>query len=211
MLLATAGYLAAPARAETLNSVVASVGDDAITQRDVVEEYRFERFLQGKAPAGEPTPEESKDALSRLISQRLLAEQMQQPGRPLKNGSKNAEDTLKSVREKFPDQTVYRAALQSLGMTEPQVLKRLELYQRTLQMINNRLRPAALPDPSEVEGYYKNTFVPEYAKEHADPPPSLDNIRDQIREILVQKKMNELLDNWLDRLKSTHRVTIHTD
>jgi SurA-like N-terminal domain len=211
MLLATAGYLAAPARAETLNSVVASVGDDAITQRDVVEEYRFERFLQGKAPAGEPTPEESKDALSRLISQRLLAEQMQQPGRPLKNGSKNAEDTLKSVREKFPDQTVYRAALQSLGMTEPQVLKRLELYQRTLQMINNRLRPAALPDPSEVEGYYKNTFVPEYAKEHADPPPPLDNIRDQIREILVQKKMNELLDNWLDRLKSTHRVTIHTD
>ena len=203
--------LLVPARAETLNSVVASVGDEAITQRDVVEEYRFERFLDGKIPVGEPTPPESKDALSRLISQRLLAEQMQRAEGSSKGGMKNAEDTLKNVRTKFSDPSAYRAALESLGMTEPQVLQRLELYQRTLQMINNRLRPAAMPDPNEVEDYYKNTFVPEYAKAHGGPPPPLDDVREQINEILVQKKMNELLDNWLDRLKSTHRVTIHTD
>ena len=201
--------MAVPTRAETLNSVVASVGDDAITQRDVIEQYHFERFLEGKTPAGAPSPEENQGVLSRLISQRLLAEQLQRPGRTSKNGANNAEDTLKTVREKFPDQATYRAALQSLGMTEPQVLERLELYERTLQMINNRLRPVALPDPAEVEDYYKNTFVSEYAKEHAGPPPPLDNIRKQIREILVQKKMNELLDSWLDRLKSAHRVTIH--
>ncbi|TAM81031.1 MAG: hypothetical protein EPN47_14230 [Acidobacteria bacterium] len=211
MLLAMIGSLAATAKAETLNSVVASVGDDAITRRDLIEEYHFERFLEGKAPAGDPSPEESKDALSRLISQKLLAEQMQQPERSSKNGAKSAADTLKGIREKFPNPAAYLAALQLLGMTEPQVLKRLELYERTLQMINNRLRAAALPDPSEVEDYYKNTFVPEYAKAHAGPPPALDNIREQINEILVQKKMNVLLDNWLDRLKSTHRVTIHTD
>jgi hypothetical protein len=205
-----AATIATRTRAETLNSVVASVGDDAITQRDVMEEYHFERFLEGEAPAGAPSPQESQGVLGRLISQRLLAEQMQRPGRPSRNGAKNAEDTLKNVRGKFPDQQAYRAALQSLGMTEPQVLKRLELYERTLQMINNRLRPAALPDPSEVEDYYKNTFVAEYAKEHGGAPPPLDSIREQIREILVQKKMNELLDSWLDRLKSTHRVTIHT-
>ena len=206
-----ANLLLVPARAETLNSVVASVGDEAITQRDVVEEYRFERFLDGKIPAGEPTPPESKDALSRLISQRLLAEQMQRAEGSSKDGMKNAEDTLKSVRAKFSDPSAYRAALESLGMTEPQVLQRLELYQRTLQMINNRLRPAAMPDPNEVEDYYKNTFVPEYAKAHGGPPPLLDDVREQISEILVQKKMNVLLDDWLDRLKSTHRVTIHTD
>lgn len=204
-----ADSLALAARAETLNSVVASVGDDAITQRDVIEEYRFERFLEAKSPTGEPTPEESKDALNRVIGQRLLAEQMERSEGSSKDGAKNAEDTLKSVREKFPDPAVYREALQSLGMTEPQVLERLKRYERTLQMINNRLRPAALPDPNEVEDYYKNTFVPEYAKGHGGPPPPLDNVRDQIREILVQKKMNGLLDNWLDRLKSTHRVTIH--
>ena len=199
------------ARAETLDSVVASVGDNAITAHDVIEEYHFERFLEAESPTGLPSREERQAALNRLISQTLLAEQIQRPAKPSGNGAKNAEDTLKSVREKFANRQAYNTALQSLGMTEPQVLKRLELYEHTLQMINNRLRPAALPDPNEVEAYYQKTFVPEYAKEHKDPPPPLDEIRDQIREILVQKKMNELLDRWLNRLKSTHRVTIHSD
>ena len=118
---------------------------------------------------------------------------------------------MKEVRGKFSNAQAYREALQALGMTEQQVVKRLELYQRTLQMINNRLRPSALPDPEEVEAYYKETFVPEYAKGHSGPPPPLDNVRVQIREILIQKKMNELLNQWLDRLKSSHRVTIHAD
>ncbi len=194
-----------------LDRVLASVGDIAITRRDVVEEYRFERFLDSKFPAGEPDSTESQAALNRLISQTLLDEQMQRPGTATKNGAKDAEATLKSVREKFPSEQAYNAALQSLGMTEPQVLKRLEIYERTLRTINNRLRPTALPDPGEIDDYYKKVFVPEYAKQNAGTPPALDQVRGQIREILVQKKMNEQLDDWLNRLKATHRVTIHPD
>jgi len=121
-----------------------------------------------------------------------------------------AEETLNSVRKKFSSEEAYRSALQKLGMTEPQVLKRLEIYQRTLHMIDNRLRPAAVPEPSEVEDYYKKTFVPEYVKEQKGPPPPLDDVREQIREILLQKKMNQLLNNWLERLRSDRRVTIHS-
>jgi hypothetical protein len=174
-------------------------------------EYHFERFLEGQSPTGAPDHKEKQAVLNRLISQTLLAQQIQRRAIPSRNEEKNAEDTLKSVREKFSNQQAYSAAIQSLGMTEPQVLKRLALYERTLQMINDRLRPAAIPDPNQVEDYYKQTFIPEYAKEHTGPPPPLDKIRDQIREILVQKKMNDLLDNWLDRLKSAHRVTIQSD
>ncbi len=194
-----------------MDSVVASVEDQAITGRDVINEYHFERFLEGQSPTGTPDDKEKQAVLNRLISQVLLADQMQRPAGSSENGTKNAGETLKSVREKFPSQQAYDKALQSLGMTQQQVLKRLELYQHTLQMINNRLRPAALPDPNDVEAYYQKTFLPEFKKGHSGPPPPLEKIRDQIREILVQKKMNELLDNWLDRLKSSHRVTIHSE
>ncbi len=189
---------------------MASVGYNAITQRDVTEEYHFERFLQGESPEGTPDKAKQEAVLSRLISQKLLAEQMRSSARESKNGEKMAKETLDSVRKKFASEATYLSALQSLGMTEPQVLKRLELYQRTLRMIDNRLRPSAVPDPSEVEDYYKKTFVPEYAKQHAGAPPPLDDVREQIREILVQKKMNQLLSNWLERLRSNHRVTIHS-
>ncbi len=194
-----------------MESVVASVEDKAITDRDVINEFHFERFLEGQSPTGAPDHKEKQAVLNRLITQILLTDQMQRPTGNSESRTKDARETLKSVREKFPSQQAYDKALQSLVMTEQQVLKRLELYEHTLQMINNRLRPAAVPDPNEVENYYKKTFVPEYKKEHSGPPPPLDKIRDQIREILVQKKMNDLLDNWLDRLKSAHRVTIHSD
>ena len=210
-MFGAAAFLPAPIGAETLDRVVASVGENAITQRDVIEEYHFERFLEGKSPASEVSQEDMQAALNRLISQMLLAEQIQGPARAPRNGAKNAEETMKSVRQKFPDQQSYRAALQSLGMTEQQVLRRLEVYQRTLQMINNRLRPAAFPEPNEIDDYYKKIFVPEYAREKSGPPPALDQVREQIREILVQKKMNALLDEWLGRLKATHRVTIHAN
>lgn len=200
-----------PACADTLNSVVASVGDQAITGYDVINEYHFERFLDGRSPTGTPGKKEDQAILNRLISQILLADQMRRPEGNSENGTKNARETLKGVREKYPNRDAYDEALQSLGMTEQQVLKRLERYERTLQMINNRLRPAALPDPNEVEDYYHKTFVPEYKNEHSGAPPPLDKIRDQIREILVQKKMNELLNKWLDRLKSAHRVIVHSD
>lgn len=177
----------------------------------MLEEYHFERFLEGQSPAGTPSSEEKRAVLNRLISQTLLAGQMRRPGENSKNETKDARETLKNVREKFSNQQAYNKALQTLGMTEQQVLKRLGLYEHTLQMINDRLRPAALPDPTEVEDYYKNTFVPEYKKGNTGTPPPFDKVRDQIREILVQKKMNELLDNWLDRLKSAHRVTIHSE
>jgi SurA-like N-terminal domain len=210
-MFGTTASLPGVARAEMLDRVVASVGYDAITQRDVIEEYHFERFLEGKSPAGAPSEAERQDVLSRLISQTLLTEQMRTPAMESKNGRKTAEETLDAVRKKFSSEEAYLSALQALGMTEQQVLKRLERYERTLKMINDRLRPAALPDPSEVEDYYKKAFLPEYAKSHSGSPPSLDDVRDQIREILVQKKMNQLLEDWLERLKSTHRVTIHSD
>jgi len=190
--------------------VVASIGYNAITRRDVIDEYRFERFLQGDPPVGTPDGPERQAVLGRLIRQKLLAEQIRRTAKESKNGEKMARVTLNGVRKKFSSEAAYRSALRSLGMTEQQVLKRLEIYQRTLQMIDNRLRPAALPEPGEVENYYKKTFVPQYAKGHPGPAPPLDDVRDQIREILVQEKMNQLLGHWLERLKSTHRVTIHS-
>ena len=200
-----------PLRAETLDRVVASIGHIAITQRDVEEEYHFERFLQGQPPTGSPDPVAREAILSRLISQKLLAEQMVSARARSAAAKESAEKTLNEVRKEFPDDQAYRSALRALGMTEPQVLKRLELYQRTLRMIDERLRPSAQPDPKDVEAYYKDTFVPEYAKSHATPPPPLAEVRDKIQEILVQRKINQLLAKWLDRMKTASRVTIHSN
>lgn len=211
MLLGAALLLPSASGAETLDRVVASIGPVAITQRDVEEEYRFEQFLEGRSPEGSPGPEVRKAILNRLISQKLLAEQLGNTTKESTNSQKPAEKTLDQVRKEFPSDKAYRTALHILGMTEPQVLKRLEIYQETLRTIDERLRPSAWPDPKAVENYYQQTFVPEYAKGHKTPPPPFAEVRNEIQEILVQKNMNQLLERWIDRLKSSRRVTIHSN
>ena len=194
-----------------MDRVVASVGPIAITQRDVEEEYHFEQFLQGRSPTGSPDSTARRAVLNRLISQKLLSEQMSDATGESASSQKGAEKTLNQVRKEFPSGAAYRSALEAIGMTEPQVLKRLAIYQGTLRMIDNRLRSSAWPTPTEVENYYKETFVPEYAKTHNTPPPPLAEVQDQVQEVLVQRKMNQLLDKWLERLKSTSRVVIHSN
>jgi hypothetical protein len=51
--------------------------------------------------------------------------------------------------------------------------------------------------------------VPELARRSQAAPPPLAEIEGQIREILTQKKIDELLSSWLESLKSTHHVSIH--
>jgi peptidyl-prolyl cis-trans isomerase SurA len=211
VVLGMALQLPSAARAETLDRVVASIGPVAITQRDVEEEYHFEQFLAGRSPAGSPSPDARKAVLNRLISQKLLAEQIGNTIRESANAQKPAGKTLAQIRKEFPSDEAYRSALDALGMSEPQVLKRLEIYEETLRTIDERLRPSAWPDPKAVENYYKETFVPEYAKSHKTPPPPFAEVRSEIQEILVQKNMNQLLERWLDQLRSTSQVTIHSN
>jgi hypothetical protein len=59
-----------------------------------------------------------------------------------------------------------------------------------------------------VEAYYQNTFVPEHLRRAAGPPPPLEDVEGEIREILVQKKIDELLMEWLSELRSTRQVKI---
>src|SRR5689334_15268215 len=62
----------ARATGETLDRVVASVGNLAITSTDVAQEYRFERFLDGQWPPPPPSAATLASAREHLTYQVLL-------------------------------------------------------------------------------------------------------------------------------------------
>ena len=80
-----------------------------------------------------------------------------------------------------------------------------------LRLIDQRLRPAASPSDDAVADYYRSTFVPEFQKKNAGArPPPLSEVEEQIREVLTQKRINELLDQWIEELKPTTDVRFHS-
>jgi hypothetical protein len=198
------------ARAEVVDRVIASVGNDAITQSDAEDEYRWGRFLEGESPEAQPNATQLEAARDRLVDQKVLLLEAETEGGELPDLPEEAGKLLAQARKKFPDESEYQQALQALGLDEQTLLRRLALQVVTLRLIDQRLRPAAWVEQKQIEAYYQDTFVPEHARRAAGPVPPLEDVEAQIREILVQKKIDELLTEWLTELRSSHQAKIHT-
>ena len=198
------------AAAETVDRVVASIGNAALTASDVEQEYRFELFLNGQSLSVPPDPATLERVRDRLIDQRLLAEEAEAERVERTDLPPQAAATLAEVRRKYPSEEAFQAALRTLEMDEREVLQRLGDQALVLRIIDQRLRPAAWVERAEIEAYYRKTFGREHVEQAAGSAPALEDVENQIREILAQEKINQLLSTWLEELKTSRRVRLHS-
>lgn len=198
------------ASAETLDRVVASIENIAITQSDVEREYRFEHFPDARWPPPPPDGAALEQVCKRLTYQKLLALEEGTNPPEAADLANAAAERLASIRKGFGPEEDFQAALRTLGMGERELLERIAEQQRILRLIDQRLRPAAVLTVPEIETYYRETFVPEYTRRNVGPAPTLAEVETQIREILVEKKIDQLLGKWLEELASSRRVRFHS-
>jgi hypothetical protein len=197
--------------AQTLDRVVASIGHVAITLSDVEQEYRFERFLDAQWPAPPPNSATLASAREHLTYQMLLTrEENPVPGEKAES-EKSAAERLPALRKEYARPEDFQRTLKDLGMTETEVVARIAQQELMLRLIDERLRPAASPSDDAIADYYRSTFVPEFQRKNGSAAaPPLAEVEGQIREILTQKRINELLDQWIEDLKPTTNVRFHS-
>jgi len=198
-------------RAQTLDRVVAAIGNAAITESDVEAEYRLESFLsEGRVPASAPDATALASVLDRFIDQRLLTQEAGAEGIRPSDVQPAAQQALAEDRKKCGSEEAFRSSLRVLGLTEAQLLDRLAEQQRMLRVIDLRLRPSVTVEPAEIEAYYHDPFTAEYSRYNpGQAVPPVVHVQSQIREILVQKKVDQQLAVWLDELKTTHHVRVY--
>lgn len=189
---------------------MAAVGRVAITASDCDEEYRLEYFLeQGRAPQGEPDQATLERVRDQLINQELLEREAVSDGATAPDGARGEPAELTAVRKKYASSEDFRAALRGLGMDESQFAARLAARERSLRVIDQHLRPLATVESQDIENYYRHTFLTEFAKRGEGTAPALAEVEHQIREILVQRKINQTLPSWLASLRASHRVEVY--
>jgi hypothetical protein len=187
-----------------VDRVVTTVNGHVILQSDWEQETSFEAFAQGRDPDSFTTAERNA-ALDRLIDQELLREQVR-PSQPAP--ADQVASRVAEVRKLFPacatDQGWY-AMLQRYGLTQTDLEKRFSDEIQLMKMVEDRLRPAAQIDQKAVETYYQNQLLPQLKKAGSRAAP-LTEVFGHIKNLLAEKKMNDLLTGWLANLRLASHI-----
>ena len=203
---------ALPATAgDVLDRVVVTVNGNAVLQSDWDAEVRYEALMAGR-PLNELTQAEWEDALKRIIDQELVREQ---GGGVEVRPATTAEldDQISGLRSQYEHDhpgLSWSAMLARYGFSEAELRERVQLELTQLRIVDEKLRPTVEVDPSEVESYYKDKIASQRSAGHV---ASFDESKDKIRELLVQQKINQALDSWLESLRSQaniHRLATET-
>ncbi|HEX9199026.1 MAG TPA: peptidylprolyl isomerase [Acidobacteriaceae bacterium] len=194
----------------SLDRVVAIVNGELVLESDVEAEKRFAAFQ----PLTEPQPVSRDKLIERLIDRTLILQQMAlQPEPPITDAEVDAE--LTTLRASIPKCAAYHCETEAgwekfvadQGFTMQELRDRWKMRMNVLRFIEERFRMGIRIEQSDIDEYYKTTLIPAYQKEKATPPPE-SAIADRIQEIVLQQRVDKLLDDWLTSLRAQGSVRI---
>jgi len=107
---------------------------------------------------------------------------------------------IERIRIRYPEAGAWQAELDRLGLDEAQVRQILARQLAVLDFVEQRLGPRVFVGVDEIQSYYDGTLVPEL-RERGDPVPPVEEVREAIRVVLREAKLNEEVESWTRRLR----------
>ncbi len=179
-----------------VDRIVAVVDEDPIFASDI---ERLIALGLVEAEVGETPLQLRRRVLSALIDQRLhlhVVERFDFGASP----SAAVERQLVSLRQQLDGPETFADQLQRLGLDEASLRLLLARQLRILIYIEERLGPKVFVDQEDVEGYYEDTLLPAMAEQGVDPVP-FDEVRDDIRALLREQRLNSEIERWTEELR----------
>jgi hypothetical protein len=120
------------------------------------------------------------------------------------------EEHVVRIRERFASEEELRRTLRELGLSQ-QALRQLVARQlMVLTHVDEQLGPRVFVTLDDITAYYRNVLTPRMQKEGARVPP-LEEVRDRIRAVLKEQRLNEELERWTERLRREADIQVYFD
>jgi hypothetical protein len=201
-----------PAAPVVLDRVVAVVNKHAILASDIDDEIRLSVLDPNLVGQGTLT---RQGALEQLISRALIEQQIrEQDMQAIAPSQDEVNARLEQIRRQLPacvrqncaTDTGWKAFLAAHELTPERVESYLRYRLEILSFIEQRFRQGIQISPQQIESYYHDILLPQYAPGETVPP--LDQVAPRIQEILLEKQVNVLFDAWLTNLRSQGDVEV---
>jgi peptidyl-prolyl cis-trans isomerase SurA len=191
-----------------VDKMVVVVNNRVITQSDWDQQERFEALAEGRSPKN---VEHSAPALERLIDRELISEHIRNVSFQHATAEQIAKQ-IAEIRKQIPAQQSqteedWKKTLAEYSLTQEDLEDTIAKQLDVLRFVEVRFRPSVQVSADEVDAYYKETFLPELKKSaNGGSQPPLDQVKDKIRELLIEQRVNEILNNWVQNLRSQANI-----
>jgi peptidyl-prolyl cis-trans isomerase SurA len=217
MLLCAAGAAGGqnapePSTPVVLDRVVAVVNNRAILLSDITDALHLSALEPRRNDEAEP---DARAALEQLISRTLIQQQIRREDMgTTEPAEKDIQARLAELRKELPacvhmncaTDDGWKAFLEAHELAEKQVEDYLRRRLEILAFVETRFRQGIRITQEEIEAYYRNSLLPQYAKSETVPP--LSDVAPRIEEILLQQQVNALFDAWLENMRKQGDVEI---
>jgi parvulin-like peptidyl-prolyl isomerase len=190
------------ASAVIIDQIAIVIGNSIIKDSDIERDIRGTDFMNG-VPLDLSSPARKK-AASRLIDQVFIRREIESGDYPDASWKQTDQQIERLERQRFKTQAGFDAALKRYGFSEVDLRTLVQWQLTILSFIDIRFKPAVLVTDEDIQKYY-NEHSAELAREHPGIS-SVDDLREQIRQILTEEGINKQFFAWLDQQRKSNNV-----
>lgn len=199
----TSNSAAAPvhgdSKAPSIDGIAARIEDDIILESEVRELAAFQKLVDGQAKP-------RVDLMHELADQWIVRGEASTAKFPPPSASE-VDNAYQQFVKQFGTPEEFQKRCTDAEITQAAVRRELEQELYLAHFLNYRFRAAAQVDDKQVEKYYNDEFAPQL-KTRGEPVPALDEVEDTIREVLIQRAINERATKWLDDTRERLKIDI---
>lgn len=192
-------------RADVLDRVAASAGQQVVTLSAVRRQLRIEALVENRAP--EYTAESLRAAAERLVEQALLRREIELSRYTLPPMAAADAALEKFVAERRQTAAEFQAEVRRLGFSEDDFRKEVRWRISVERFVASRFAPGVQVSDAEIESYYAGEYTRGSRARDANAKLApLEEVREAIAQILTARKTDAALDAWLAQTRETLQV-----
>lgn len=184
---------------KTIDGVAARIEDDILTESELRELAAFQELVDGRA---KPRAE-----LIRELADQWMVRGEADTAKYPQPSQDEVDRAYARFAARFSSPDEFKARCAAVGLSEADIRRMLSKQLYLSRFLDYRFRPAAQVDQSQIEAYYNSEFVAQL-KSRNEPVPALDDVEDTIREVLIQRAINDRSAQWLDETRARLRIDV---
>lgn len=181
---------------ELVDRIVAVVDEDPILSSDLDRAIGLGLATQG---AEESDEQFRRRVLDLMIDERLRAHEVDRFGFTEISLSEVETATVQLIAG-FSSEEAFEQRLEELALTRDEVRQILARQVMVLTYVDERLGPRVFVSLDDIREYYDSVLAPEM-EATGQPLPEIESVREQIRAVLREQRLNQEIEAWTDELR----------